>query len=59
MTERTADGREEVTPPSTTTKTTAKEPPKQLYVARGSSFEVLGEYLKQQSTRTNETITLT
>ena len=41
---------------NTSSVPTAKEPPKQLYVAKGSSFEVLGEYLKQQNT---ETITLT
>ncbi|MCL1882997.1 MAG: DUF4368 domain-containing protein [Defluviitaleaceae bacterium] len=34
-------------------------PPKQLYVAKGSSFEVLGNYLKQQNTNNTETITLT
>jgi len=39
-----------------TSTPTAKEPPKQLYVAKGSSFEVLGEYLRQTNT---ETITLT
>ena len=41
---------------NTSSVPTTKEPPKQLYVAKGSSFEVLGEYLRQTNT---ETITLT